>query len=1125
MPASHNISSHRRTYNKLVANEMMEDFALRFTSRRARKWPYSRIANTALGIVSFMVLEAIGGAITLSYGFVNAAWAIVALIVVVFISGTPISYYAARYGVDIDLLSRGAGFGYAGSTIASLVYASFTFIFFALEAAIMSMALELLLGIPLYIGYAISALIVLPLVSHGIAYISRFQAWSQPVWVVLQLIPLFYVFHHPESSVQGWFAYEGEAGSEAASFNILLFGAASAVLMSLVAQIGEQADFLRFLPPKGQQDSSLKWWAAVLMAGPGWIVFGAAKLFLGSILAFLAIKQGLSIDLASDPAHIYELAFGYVFNNTTLSILVATLFVVISQLKINVANAYAGSLAWSNFFCRITHNHPGRVIWMVFNVLIALLLMELGIYQTIENILSVYSVVVLSWLGAVSADLLINKPLGISPAIIEFKRAKLFDVNPVGVLSMSIASAAGFIAYTGVLGNVAEAMASYLAFALPFISVPLIGVATGGRYYLVRSPHEHPLSQQSHRCCICENTFDYEDMTFCPLYQNPICSLCCSLDVHCGDKCREGATLAAQLTYFIDRFATPGVSKWLGRPLAQSILLTLLLSGISAVLLSLVYWQITAGSPGLQAVVASALVKVFFFLLIIIGVVSWLLTLAKQGNRLALGELRLQTDALAEEVSAHEKTSLAYQQAKDEAESANNAKSRYLAGLSHELRTPLNVLLGYAQLLANDGQLPTHVKGPVLTMKRNGEHLNDLIEGVLEVSKIEAGRLSVNRDEIELHELLEQLLHMFDQQASGKGLTFNYEVPKFLPRRVSGDKQRLRQILINLISNAIKFTDKGSVSLRVSYRNEVAHFTIEDTGPGISQADQEKVFQPFERVSPSHSSISGTGLGLTISRALAELMGGDITLYSEPGQGSQFHLKLLLPRLSEKDSEISLEHKQIVGYEGNRKTILVIDDDLGQRQLLNDILSPIGFNVITADSAYGGMQSLTAHNVDLILLDLNMASVDGWQAARNIRDAGYVLPIIIVSANVRDLDTVASARRNHNDYLVKPFVINQLLSKVGQWLSLRWEYQAAETTTANVSSQHKPDAGPLQFRALKSLAEIGYLSGFVNKLNDINDNYQLSADVRSELKQLAAQCQFQKAIEKIDVLIANGHPP
>ena len=185
MPASHNISSNRRSYNKFVANEMMEDFALRFTARRARKWPYARIAGTALGIVSFMVLEAIGGAITLNYGFVNAAWAIAALVAVIFISGLPISYYAARYGVDIDLLSRGAGFGYVGSTIASLIYASFTFIFFALEAAIMSMALELLLGIPLYIGYAISALIVLPLVTHGIAYISRFQVWSQPVWLGL----------------------------------------------------------------------------------------------------------------------------------------------------------------------------------------------------------------------------------------------------------------------------------------------------------------------------------------------------------------------------------------------------------------------------------------------------------------------------------------------------------------------------------------------------------------------------------------------------------------------------------------------------------------------------------------------------------------------------------------------------------------------------------------------------------------------------------------------------------------------------------------------------------------------------------------------------------------------------
>ena len=197
-----------------------------------------------------------------------------------------------------------------------------------------------------------------------------------------------------------------------------------------------------------------------------------------------------------------------------------------------------------------------------------------------------------------------------------------------------------------------------------------------------------------------------------------------------------------------------------------------------------------------------------------------------------------------------------------------------------------------------------------------------------------------------------------------------------------------------------------------------------------------------------------------------------------------------------------------------------------QRQLMNDILSPLDFTVLTASSADDGMRLLAKYQIDLLLLDLNMPGVNGWQAARDIRQAGYQQPIIIVSANVRDLDKVASARRNHNDYLVKPFMINQLLSKVGEWLSLRWQYKASETKAFEQEpTTTKPAAGVTQFKALKSLAEIGYLSGFVSKLNDINNNYKLSADIARELQQLATQCQFQKAIEKIDVLIANGHPP
>ena len=210
MQSNQKILPTRRIYNKLVANEMMEDFALRFTARRARHWSLGRISGTALGIVSFLVLEAIGGAITLNYGFENSAWAILTVMLVVFLTGLPISYYAAKYGVDIDLLSRGAGFGYIGSTIASLIYASFTFIFFALEAAIMSMALQILFGIPLSVGYVISALVVIPIVTHGIAYISRFQVWTQPIWIILQCLPLYFVFTHNDSQLQGWLSFTGD---------------------------------------------------------------------------------------------------------------------------------------------------------------------------------------------------------------------------------------------------------------------------------------------------------------------------------------------------------------------------------------------------------------------------------------------------------------------------------------------------------------------------------------------------------------------------------------------------------------------------------------------------------------------------------------------------------------------------------------------------------------------------------------------------------------------------------------------------------------------------------------------------------------------------------------------------
>ena len=199
----------RRSYNRWVANQTLEDFALRFTAKSARRWSAARVSNTALGAISFLALEAIGATVTLLYGFDNAFYAFMAVSLVIFLTAIPISYYAAKYGVDIDLLSRGAGFGYIGSTITSLIYASFTFIFFALESAIMASALDILFGLPLMFGYLLSAIIVIPLVTHGITLISRFQLWTQPIWLVLQLAPFVFILWHEWSATLTWVQFTG----------------------------------------------------------------------------------------------------------------------------------------------------------------------------------------------------------------------------------------------------------------------------------------------------------------------------------------------------------------------------------------------------------------------------------------------------------------------------------------------------------------------------------------------------------------------------------------------------------------------------------------------------------------------------------------------------------------------------------------------------------------------------------------------------------------------------------------------------------------------------------------------------------------------------------------------------
>jgi hypothetical protein len=282
----------RRDYNAWVASETMEDYALRFTPARFRRWSAMRVANTAFGASSFLILEAVGATLLVQYGFINAFWAIVATGLIIFLAGLPISVYAARYGVDMDLLTRGAGFGYIGSTITSLIYASFTFIFFALEAAVMAYALELAFDIPPAWGYLVCAVVVLPLVTHGVSVISKLQVWTQPLWLVMLVVPYVAVWMYEPGAFTQVLHYGGESGL-GAHFNVLYFGAALTVGIALITQMGEQVDYLRFMPaPEAGPSASARrsrrrWWAAVLLGGPGWVVLGVLKMLGGAVRCWL----------------------------------------------------------------------------------------------------------------------------------------------------------------------------------------------------------------------------------------------------------------------------------------------------------------------------------------------------------------------------------------------------------------------------------------------------------------------------------------------------------------------------------------------------------------------------------------------------------------------------------------------------------------------------------------------------------------------------------------------------------------------------------------------------------------------------------------------------------------------
>ncbi|MBC7499786.1 MAG: response regulator [Herminiimonas sp.] len=1106
----------RRDYNTWVANETLEDYALRFTPRAFRKWSEFSLANTAMGAVSFLALEAIGGAITLSYGFANAFWAILCVSVAIFLTGLPISYYAARYGVDMDLLTRGAGFGYIGSTITSLIYASFTFIFFALEASIMAQAIELFFGLPLVYGYVVCSIVIIPLVAYGITWISRLQLWTQPLWIVLLVLPYACVLYKEPDALRSMMTFIGRS-EEGGAFNLALFGAAATVAFSLIAQIGEQVDFLRFLPEKTRANR-LRWWVALLLAGPGWILLGAAKMLGGALLAFLAVQHQVPLAKAIEPTQMYLIGYSYVFSDPAWILAAVTLFVVISQIKINVTNAYAGSLAWSNFFARLTHSHPGRVVWLVFNVLIAVFLMELGVFKALEHVLGLYSLVAISWIGAVVADLVVNKPLGLSPAHIEFKRAHLYAINPVGVGSMLAASLVSAVAFSGYLGGTAQALAPFIALGSAMLLAPLIAWATDGRYYLARHDTLEQKSGASLSCVICENRFETEDMAHCPAYQGPICSLCCSLDVRCHDRCKP----SSDLPNLLQAVLPPRLARSFHTRIGHYVIVLVLLGAGLALLLWLLYYQQVSASAEPATYGPDALrgifVKLFATLLLLIGVGAWWLVLTSDSRRVAHEESDRQTHLLMNEIEAHRKTDAELQRAKEAAEAANLAKSRFVTGMSHELRTPLNSILGYAQILQVDPAMPAARKEAIDVIYRSGNHLLSLIDGLLDIAKIEAGKMRLDTGELALTDFVDQIAGMFAPLAAAKGLSFICIPDDRMPAVVRGDAKRVRQILINLVGNAVKFTDSGSVTLRMRYLREMAHFDVEDTGIGIAEVDLERIFMPFERSGAADlRSDTGTGLGLTICSMLTTVMGGDLAVKSRVGAGSTFALKLYLPEVAAPQPKLKLED-QLRGYLGARKTILIVDDQAPQRRVLAEMLVPVGFDIIEAGSGADCLAAIDTQMPDLVLLDIAMPGMDGWEVSRAIRDRGHAaLPIMIVSANAFDVAAGRAGFPCHDGFVVKPVLLPELLAKVKH--HLRLDHLAQRVHVADVVpyglAAHVVVPSPACIAILLEMGAMGYVKGILGKLDEIEQEAPAIRAITNELRLLVKHYRFDDYMKRL----------
>ena len=510
------------------------------------------------------------------------------------------------------------------------------------------------------------------------------------------------------------------------------------------------------------------------------------------------------------------------------------------------------------------------------------------------------------------------------------------------------------------------------------------------------------------------------------------------------------------------------------------------------------------GSPAFDPVLAG----VYALMLAVIVLAVWWFAATVEAQRRALQAARRRTQRFLRERRALRLSGREQQTARDKAEAANQAKTRYMTGLSHELRTPLNAIYGFAQILEKAPDIPAGHRSAITTIRRSSEHLAGLIEGLLDVSRIESGRLEIQRDRIDLRAFLTQIASIFEASAGHKGIEFAMETRGRLPRWIAGDEKRLRQIIINLLSNAIRYTDAGRVDFLFHYRSEVAVMEVRDTGIGIGADEIDTIWLPFRRGRDRRQ--PGSGLGLTITKLLVEILGGEIRLESEVGKGSTFRVRLLLPSIPDpgpgaprRDAEPATQPP--AECEGRGRTILVVDDDRTHLAMIESFLKPAGFAVRTAWTAEEALAVLPRCRPDLFILDIDLPDLDGWELARRVR-AGEraTAPIIMISGHAADGLAPDPEGVPCDAFFAKPYRLDGLLARIAGLLNIQPRPVAGSPSAAAPEPAIGGSLPAEVTEELAALASIGRARRLATRLDEIEGAHPDARALIARLRSLHA---------------------